>query len=208
MNSVSWSFSQYIMVVMKRMNVDRRALIVEAANKSFALFGYKATTMEQVAKIANVGKGTIYTFFANKEELFQEVLNRMLREMKIASEKVMDDSSSFFDRMTDALNVLLEFREDHELALKLTQEVREIGTPMALDAIKQMEHLIIEHIADKVKTAIERKEIKPCNPELTAFVILKLYMALAVEWGQQHTMEKSEIASQLRFYLEKGLAPS
>lgn len=190
------------------MNVDRRALIVDAANKSFALFGYKGTTMEQVAKIANVGKGTIYTFFSNKEELFQEVLNRMLREMKLASERVMDEKSSFFDRMTEALNALLEFRKDHELALKLTQEVREIGTPMAIEAVSQMEQLIIDHIADKVSTAIERNEIKPCNPQLTAFVIMKLYMALAVEWSKQHAMEKSEIATQLRFYLERGLALS
>src|SRR5690606_2057428 len=196
-------------MVVINMNVDRRTLIVEAASKSFAMFGYKATTMDQVAKIANVGKGTIYTFFANKEELFQEVLNRMLKEMKAASDNAMDKESSFFNQMSEALNVLLEFREDHELALKLTQEVREIGTPMALDAINQMEYLIIEHIADKVKIPIERQEIKPCNPELTAFVILKLYMALAVEWGHRHTaMEKSEIASQLRFYLEKGLASS
>lgn len=42
--------------------VDRRKQVLDAASKSFALFGYKATTMEQVAKIANVGKGTIYTF--------------------------------------------------------------------------------------------------------------------------------------------------
>ncbi|MEH7109635.1 TetR/AcrR family transcriptional regulator, partial [Bacillus sp. JJ1764] len=40
---------------------DRRRMIVEAATKSFSLFGYKATTMDQFAKLANVGKGTIYT---------------------------------------------------------------------------------------------------------------------------------------------------
>lgn len=47
--------------------VDRRKLIVQAAAQSFALFGYKATTMDQVAKIANVGKGTIYTFLRIKK---------------------------------------------------------------------------------------------------------------------------------------------
>ena len=54
--------------------MDRRQEILEAATKSFSLFGYKATTMEQIAKIANVGKGTIYTFFENKEVLFQEIV--------------------------------------------------------------------------------------------------------------------------------------
>lgn len=189
------------------MSVDRRALIVEAANKSFALFGYKGTTMDQVAKIANVGKGTIYTFFTNKEELFQEVLNQLLSEMKYATNQVLSKKLAFFDALSEALNILLEFRKEHELALKLTQEVREIGTPMAVEATQQIERLIIEHIAGKVEQAIERKEIKPCDPELTAFIILRLYMALAVEWSKNYqSLDKSEVARQLRFYLENGLA--
>ena len=56
------------------MSIDRKKLILEAATKSFSLFGYKATTMDQVAKIANVGKGTIYTFYENKEQLFKEIV--------------------------------------------------------------------------------------------------------------------------------------
>ena len=44
------------------MAIDRKRSIIDAATKSFSAFGYKATTMDQVAKLANVGKGTIYTF--------------------------------------------------------------------------------------------------------------------------------------------------
>ena len=58
--------------------IDRKKLILEAATKSFSLFGYKATTMDQVAKLANVGKGTIYTFFKTKEELFDEIINTLI----------------------------------------------------------------------------------------------------------------------------------
>ena len=70
--------------------VDRRKQVLDVASKSFALFGYKATTMEQVAKIANVGKGTIYTFFTNKDELFDEILLSAIMEMK--------RSRDFFDK--------------------------------------------------------------------------------------------------------------
>jgi hypothetical protein len=33
-------------------------------------------------------------------------------------------------------------------------------------------------IKEKIETAIENGSIKPCDPELTAFVMLKLYIAL------------------------------
>lgn len=53
--------------------MDRRHEILIAATKSFTLFGYKATTIEQVAKIANVGKGTIYTFLKIKKSCFRKL---------------------------------------------------------------------------------------------------------------------------------------
>lgn len=164
--------------------------------------------MDGVAKIANVGKGTIYTFFTNKEELFQEIMNRMISEMKRIAEEAIDPGRLFFDNLSVVLEHLLDFQEEHELALKLSQEMREIGTPMALEGLQQMERAVVGYIAGQVTQAIEKGEIKPCEPEMTAFIMLKLYMALAVEWKKSHQpMRKGQVAAYLRFYLEQGLAP-
>lgn len=190
------------------MAVDRRQQIVDAAAKSFALFGYKATTMDQVAKIANVGKGTIYTFFANKEELFHEIMRKLIMEMKQVAERAIDPNRRFFENLNAALEQLLEFREEHELALKLSHEVREIGTPMAIEGMQQIEKAVVGYIQQQVQLAIDKGEIKPCNPEMTAFVMLRLYMALTVEWKKTHEpLDKKEVAEQLRFYMQVGLAP-
>lgn len=190
------------------MAVDRRQQIVDAAGKSFALFGYKATTMDQVARIANVGKGTIYTFFANKEELFQEIMNRLIKEMKRVAEMAVDPNRLFFDNLNVALEQLLVFREEHELAVQLAHEVREIGTPMAVEGIEQLEKAVIGYIQHEVQLAVDKGEIKPCNPELTAFIMLKLYMALTIDWKKTHEpLDMREVAEQLRFYLQVGLAP-
>ena len=189
------------------MSIDRRQSIIEAAEKSFALFGYKATTMDQVAKIANVGKGTIYTFFANKEQLFQEIMNRLIQEMKHVAENAMRPELQFFDNLGIVLEQLLEFQEQHELALKLSHEVREIGTPMAKEGIEQLERAIVTYLQDKIEYAMSQGQMKKCNPQLTAFVMLKLYTALTIDWKSKYEpLSKLEVASQLRFYLQEGLA--
>lgn len=190
------------------MTVDRRKMIVEAAAKSFALFGYKATTMDQVAKIAGVGKGTIYTFFANKEELFQEIMSKLIHEMRLVAEEVVDPGRNFFDNLHAVLDRLLDFREEHELAIKLAQEVKEIGTQMAQEGIQQIEKAVVGYIAQQVKLGVDKGEIKPCDPEMTAFVMLKLYMALTADWRKWHApLQKGQVAELLRFYLQGGLAP-
>ena len=110
--------------------MDRRQEIIEGATKSFTLFGYKATTMDQVAKIANVGKGTIYTFFANKEILFQEIVISMIREMKAEADLVIDIKAPLLTNAHHALMKMLQFREKHLLFAKLLEEEKELRTPV------------------------------------------------------------------------------
>ncbi len=90
------------------MAIDRKRSILEAATKSLAAFGYKATTMDQVAKLANVGKGTIYTFFKNKE-LFGEIISNLITEMKQVAESAIRSDVSFFENVHRALYSILEF---------------------------------------------------------------------------------------------------
>ncbi|MBT2614602.1 MULTISPECIES: TetR/AcrR family transcriptional regulator [unclassified Bacillus (in: firmicutes)] len=189
------------------MSVDRKKLILEAATKSFSLFGYKATTMDQVAKIANVGKGTIYTFYKNKEELFKEIVQRMIEEMKYEAEQSLDDKLSFFENLHRAVYRILEFRQEHQLSLKLLQEEREIGTPAVQEMVNEMEEAIVSYIKEKLKIAIDKGYIQPCDPEITAFLMLKMYLALIFDWERNHApLEKAEIAELFKIYLFKGLS--
>lgn len=48
----------------------RRETLVEAAVKVFSARGFQGTAMEDVAAAAGVGKGTLYHYFQNKEDLF------------------------------------------------------------------------------------------------------------------------------------------
>ncbi|MFC5531111.1 TetR/AcrR family transcriptional regulator [Cohnella yongneupensis] len=189
------------------MSVDRRKLIVDAASQSFALYGYKATTMDQVAKLANVGKGTIYTFFATKEELFDEIMNTLIRDMKLVADEAYDASLPFFDNLSRILYRLLDYREKHQLALKIAHEVRDMGTPKAIEGLDKIERALLAYIQAKIQTAIEKGELKPCDPALTAFVLLKLYLALATEWQKSNEpLDKEQITGMFRLYLMEGIA--
>ncbi|WP_258171145.1 TetR/AcrR family transcriptional regulator [Paenibacillus sp. R14(2021)] len=187
--------------------VDRKAQIIEAAAKSFAMFGYKATTMELVSKMAAVGKGTIYTFFATKEELFSENISQLTIELRGLAERSIDRERSFFDNLSAVLHELLLFREKHELIVKLSQEVRDIGTPMAKDGIAKLEQAITAFIQQEVALAIEKGELRSADPALTAYIMLKLYVALSAEWSKHHEpLTRGEIADYFSALLKDGMA--
>lgn len=189
--------------------MDRKQEILIAANDSFTLFGYKATTMGQVAKMANVGKGTIYTFFENKDILFREIVMTMITEMKKEAEKAIVVDDDFLNNVHRILMNLLKFREVHKLYSKLVEESKALRTPQVEDILTTIEKEIQSYIATKIQIAIDKNEIKQCNPEHVAFLLFKSYLAFVVEWPERHEKELDEktIVELFKNTLFGGLTP-
>jgi AcrR family transcriptional regulator len=56
---------------------ETRELILDAAERLLGHYGYKKTTMEDVAREAGIGKGTTYLHFPGKEEVALAVIDRI-----------------------------------------------------------------------------------------------------------------------------------
>jgi AcrR family transcriptional regulator len=189
------------------MATDRRKLIVEAATKSFSMFGFKATTMDQVAKLANVGKGTIYTFFKNKEELFEEIVSTLVKEMIAEAEGVIQPDLTFTENVHRALYRLLEFRSQHQLMIKLIQEEAEMGTLAVSEMLQHVEDEIIAYLKQKIEIAISKGAIPSADTEITSFLLLKMYVALVSDWEKRHEpLSSKQIAELMKVFLLRGLS--
>lgn len=57
---------------------DKRNMIISVAEQMYAHFGFKRTTMEEIAKKARIGKSTLYYYFKSKEEIFAEMIQKGL----------------------------------------------------------------------------------------------------------------------------------
>lgn len=53
---------------------DKRERIIDAAIKLFTQLGYHATKLDEVARQAEIAKGTLYLYFESKEDLFVQCL--------------------------------------------------------------------------------------------------------------------------------------
>ncbi len=60
--------------------------IIDAALEAFSEYGYHDCPVSKIARKANVADGTIYLYFANKEEVlisvFQEKINRLITDIE------------------------------------------------------------------------------------------------------------------------------
>lgn len=58
-----------------------RERILESATEEFAAFGIAGGRVDRIARTANANKSQIYEYFGNKEQLFQAVLERHLKDV-------------------------------------------------------------------------------------------------------------------------------
>jgi len=79
--------------------------LLDAAVGVFARFGYRKTSMDDVARAAGVSRQGLYLSFANKEELFRRALEHSLRQqLHAAITSLSRKNVSLEVRLIDACN--------------------------------------------------------------------------------------------------------
>jgi TetR/AcrR family transcriptional regulator of autoinduction and epiphytic fitness len=87
----------------------KRAAVLRAAVQSFCDQGYHATSMDHVAKLADVSKRTVYNHFASKDALFDQVVADLWgRVLGAASKKGAPPEAPVAERLEGRALALLD----------------------------------------------------------------------------------------------------
>jgi TetR/AcrR family transcriptional regulator, regulator of autoinduction and epiphytic fitness len=78
---------------------SRRAAILDAALRVFGQYGYRRTSMDDIAREAEIGKGTIYLSFASKEEVFRALSQRLAERMLAGAEEASRAPGTTADKL-------------------------------------------------------------------------------------------------------------
>ena len=104
----------------------RRKVIV-SAGKIFSRYGFRKTTMDEIAKALKMGKSSIYYYFASKEEIFEAVVrweaNILRNELTAAIKSVdspIDKMKNYvfvrmrsFEKLANYYNAIFDKNLDH-----------------------------------------------------------------------------------------------
>jgi TetR/AcrR family transcriptional regulator, regulator of autoinduction and epiphytic fitness len=83
----------------------RRRRLLEAALTTFMRFGYRKTSMEEVARAAQVSRQALYLHFSTKEGLFTEAVRHTLATgLELATAALQDGTRTVEDRLVGAFD--------------------------------------------------------------------------------------------------------
>ncbi|MEU2282529.1 TetR family transcriptional regulator [Streptomyces sp. NPDC013178] len=94
-------------MVTTRGDAQRREQVLEVALGVFATFGYRKTSMDAVARAADISRPGLYFLFSGKEELFRETMRQALEQALRGVRAALAAPGALDERLVAALDAYL-----------------------------------------------------------------------------------------------------
>lgn len=158
------------------MSKKKRA-IMAAAIRLFSQRGYSATPVSVIAKEADVAEGTIFRHFANKEDLFLQIIREIRQGFFDALEQ-----ESRFSEMENGMEMVLSLIRFHcrfyrmrEIEFDLIHrnnpyQMPHVGEP-CWDEVKRMYDRMLDLLKTGIRFGITDGSIRKVDMERTALMI-------------------------------------
>lgn len=185
----------------ERIPEERQERILGESIKEFAANGYLGTNINAIAENAGISIGSMYSYFASKEDLFLTIVNRQfaLLERLLSS---IDTETSFFLILEELFRVTMKSALQHP---ELSQIYLNITTaPLAAMASRisgTMEGHVVVFLRRIIGQAKQAGEIEPgLNEDFLAFCIDNLLMMFQFSFSSEYYRQR------MRLYLGEKLS--
>src|SRR5258707_3196381 len=101
------------------MEREKKECILSAATRLFARFGFKKTSVDQIAKDAGVAKGTVYLAADTKEDLFYQSVHREVRAWSSELSRLVDPRTPADQLLAQCAQTRLQYLNPRPLVREL-----------------------------------------------------------------------------------------
>ncbi|MFN3891745.1 MAG: TetR/AcrR family transcriptional regulator [Beijerinckiaceae bacterium] len=142
---------------------ERRARILDAAERCFARAGFHRTTMQDICKEAGVSPGALYIWFSSKEALIAGIAARN-RDEVLASFATLADADDFVGGMAQVLEtcILNQPAEKSVLCLEIGAEATR--NKAVAETLSRFDETVCAALTELLDKAAREGRIKPSMP--------------------------------------------
>lgn len=190
----------------------RASEIARAALELFSRQGYAATSVRQIAAAAGMGKGTLYEYFSNKEEIFVGAVNEWMADFDELVLNKLESLDDPVDKLYAIIELKTEFWDpaDMETARMIIEILNHTIMKNGVihdqpDILKnyhtKMKQTVMEILLDGISRGIFQPEIAK---DIEKIPINFLSYADAIGW-HCFLYEKVSLKEQTNFYMKSLL---
>ena len=198
----------------EREKEQRRSAILRAARKEFFEKGFRAVTVDSIARRSELSKGAIYLYFKSKEEIYAQILLRDIDKFHEKVATLLDPSKSASENLRRYAEVYAAFfisdRELFRIFMNFMIQHNPVNfTPNINDHIVKSTNQTVVIIEQILQMGIERGEFPGCRDVRVCrnalWGLLNGIIALHLFTGRENTREE-RVRNQVRGGLEVFIA--
>lgn len=169
---------------------EKKDQIIGAAIREFSKKGFAKTTISDIAAAAGIGKGTVYEYFDNKEEIINHSFRFFVRALELDFEEILISDIPAIEKLKRILNSLSGFiNSDSQEYLELmfdfwSEGIKEKDSRgMLFQEMNKFYQAYREIFADIIIEGMGQGSIrKNINPRSAASMIVGAVDGLMVQW--------------------------
>ncbi len=149
----------------------------QVALEVFAQYGFRRTTMNDIAQAAGISRPALYLMFENKEHLFHELAVYLLDLALERARTALASDGVFEERFTEALLVYLKTYYEPVITSPHGEELMDTNLSLAADVMMDGYGKLVNTLTKEVKEAEKQGAVSFADTSLKPKPFVELLLA-------------------------------
>lgn len=184
---------------------EKKIRIVEVAKELIAQYGFKKTTMDEIATKARMGKSSMYYYFKNKEDIFAEIVRSHSEEFRWELNDVIQKAYSPQDKIMQYVRArMLHLKQLSNYYKTLTNEYLDhyLFIEQVREDFYNFENQTLSNI---INEGIQKNIFTPCKVDVVVRMIAIAIKGLEYPLFVQKEQDLERDSQQMMEIIFKGI---
>ena len=189
-----------------------RRAIIRAAVQLFGEQGYERTSIEKLARAAGIGKGTIYSYFKTKSEIFLAYCEDELEFLYQTLAEESDPDTPLIDQLLTLFTGMFRYVMKNKEFGRILMRERVFPKELTLEKSQYLDNHHLEMLDQMFRRAKQRGELIPdADLFFTGAHLYGIYLITVAAWFEGRIESESEVREYLQIMIRQalhGMAPT
>lgn len=178
-----------------RLPAAKQEAIIEAATGEFSRHGFEHANTNVIARRAGVSVGSLYQYFATKEDLFLHIVHLSAAKIRARVEELVVRPAPVLTKIAELIGVIQETSRSQRQDIELYHELTAAGNrTLARQLVQELEGYTAGAYTTLIAEGQRNGEIRDDIPAaMLAFLIDNLFMSLQYAYACTYFTDRFEL---------------
>ena len=183
-------------IFISRIDDEKRRRVFEGATKVFLAYGYNRTTLDDIAKAAEMSRPALYLLFRNKSDIYRAIAQTFFDAGAADAERALAGGGSFVERVTGMIDCGIVAHVAEIMASPHGEEILRAKDSLAGDIAQKGRQTMQAMLARTIAAEAAARGVD-LDDELSAPVLAGIFFD-AIDGLKEREFEPGALRSQAR----------